>query len=160
MFDEECQDDEGGRRAMVATVGVNLSGSSPPLSDDTNFNLRCPPDEARERVERLADLGFDDLLLASGTNFAAEDVPEEALRQIIALKPPAEFVPSGPGAAPTREERPRAKDPVCMRFIDLTTMTSPTSRQVFTVEHAGQTYYLCSTGCKEAFEKDPAAYAR
>jgi alkanesulfonate monooxygenase SsuD/methylene tetrahydromethanopterin reductase-like flavin-dependent oxidoreductase (luciferase family)/YHS domain-containing protein len=155
--------DEGGKRALVATVGVNFAGTSPPLSDDTNFNLRCPYDEAKERVERLGDLGFDDLLLTAGTSFAAEDVPEEMLAQIVSLRPEpgrAGTRPLEAGLAPHREERPRAKDPVCLRFIELTTMTSPTSRQVFKVDYAGQEYYLCSSGCKEAFERNPAAYVR
>ncbi|MBZ0315234.1 MAG: YHS domain-containing protein [Anaerolineae bacterium] len=25
-------------------------------------------------------------------------------------------------------------------------------------EYQGQTYYFCSTGCKKAFDKDPAKY--
>ncbi len=153
--------DFGGERAMVATVGVNFSATSPTLTDDTNFSLRCPLDEAKERVAMLADLGFDDLLLTGGFNFAPEDLNEEKLAEILTLKPKdtgrrSSIVPeAGPGA--THE---RAQDPVCRRFIDLTTMSSPTSRQIFTHEHAGKTYYLCSDGCLEAFTKEPSAYAR
>src|SRR5919106_1327421 len=72
--------DHGGKRAMVATVGVNFGGTTPRLDDHTNFNLRCGYDEARERVERLADLGFDDLLLAAGPRFPPQDVPGDLLR--------------------------------------------------------------------------------
>jgi YHS domain-containing protein len=146
----------GGKRAMVATVGVNFNGSSPPLSDDTNFNLRCSYEEAKERVLRLAELGFDDLLLSAGTSYAPEDVPEQLLRRIVSLGP------EGPievkRASDNQTTRPRAQDPVCRRFIDLTTMTSPTSRRIFTCEHNGQTYYLCSEGCLKAFERAPASY--
>jgi len=28
-----------------------------------------------------------------------------------------------------------------------------------TAEHEGKTYYFCSKGCKETFEKDPHKYA-
>lgn len=27
-------------------------------------------------------------------------------------------------------------------------------------QHAGATYYFCSAGCKKAFDKEPAKYAR
>lgn len=27
-------------------------------------------------------------------------------------------------------------------------------------QHEGTSYYFCSTGCKRAFDKDPAKYAR
>jgi YHS domain-containing protein len=146
---------------MVATVGVNFGGTSPSLDDQTNFNLRCGYDEARERVERLADLGFDDLLLSAGTSYASEDVPEDVLREILSLRPE-----SHAGAKPEAlsaghvEERARAQDPVCRRFVDLTTMTSPTSRTIFTRDYAGATYYLCSEGCLKAFERTPQAYVR
>jgi YHS domain-containing protein len=110
-------------------------------------------------VERLAELGFDDLLLTSGTNFAPEDVPQEMLAQILTLRlrdagRRTAIIPE----APAGERHPRAQDPVCRRYIDLTTMTSPTSRQIFTKEHIGRTYYLCSQGCLDAFEREPAAY--
>jgi len=145
---------------MVATVGVNFGATSPRLTDDTNFSLRCPYDEAKERVAMLADLGFDDLLLTGGFNFAPEDMNEEKLAEIISLKPKetgrrSTIVPEDVSHA----THARAQDPVCRRFIDLETMTSPTSRQVFTHEHAGKTYYLCSEGCLEAFTKNPASYA-
>jgi alkanesulfonate monooxygenase SsuD/methylene tetrahydromethanopterin reductase-like flavin-dependent oxidoreductase (luciferase family) len=55
--------DEGGVRAIVATVGVDLRASSPPLSDDSRFTLRCSPAEAVERMQRVRELGYDDVLL-------------------------------------------------------------------------------------------------
>jgi alkanesulfonate monooxygenase SsuD/methylene tetrahydromethanopterin reductase-like flavin-dependent oxidoreductase (luciferase family)/YHS domain-containing protein len=149
--------DAGGKRAMVATVGVNFGASTPPLRDDTNFSLRCGYEEAQERVARLAALGYDDLLLTTGTDFAAEDAPEDFLRQVVSLKPATGARPGLEAAAPAAAP-PRAQDPVCRRFINLQTMTSPTSRTVFTHEHAGQTYYLCSQGCLEALQKTPEAY--
>ncbi len=44
------------------------------------------------------------------------------------------------------------KDPVCGMEVD------PKSAAGTSVYH-GQTYYFCSTGCKAAFDKDPARYA-
>jgi alkanesulfonate monooxygenase SsuD/methylene tetrahydromethanopterin reductase-like flavin-dependent oxidoreductase (luciferase family) len=52
----------GGRRAVLASVVADLDGDEPATSDH-RINLRCPPDEARHRLERLARLGFDDVVL-------------------------------------------------------------------------------------------------
>jgi YHS domain-containing protein len=150
--------DEGGKRALVATVGVNLDAASPPLTDETNFNLRCPVDEATERVARLADLGFDDLLLTNGTSSAVEDLTEERLLQILSLKPTDGSAPRSDAPSPASAPHPRAQDPVCRRYIDLVTMTSPTSSTISTVEQGGQTYYFCSESCKAAFEAGPERY--
>ena len=42
-------------------------------------------------------------------------------------------------------------DPVCGMIID-----SQDARA--TADYQGQTYYFCSSGCKNAFEKDPQRY--
>jgi xanthine dehydrogenase accessory factor len=64
---------------------------------------------------------------------------------------------AAPHAAAERPERPKqaghAIDPVCG-------MTVAASRSGHPLEHDGVTYYFCSTGCRQAFETDPAAYAR
>lgn len=44
-----------------------------------------------------------------------------------------------------------ALDPVCA-------MTVPADASSRPLEHAGVTYYFCSSGCRSAFEKDPVAY--
>src|SRR5882762_1578566 len=44
-----------------------------------------------------------------------------------------------------------AQDPVCGMSVDPTTATEK-------VEYAGATYYFCSAGCRETFEKDPGKY--
>jgi Cu+-exporting ATPase len=43
------------------------------------------------------------------------------------------------------------KDPVCGMTVD---PAKPGPRSV----HDGKTYYFCSTGCKESFERDPGKY--
>lgn len=55
--------DLGGRRAIVASCRVDLSGAREPLADDEPFNLICSPAEAAERLQWLCELGFDDVLL-------------------------------------------------------------------------------------------------
>jgi P-type Cu+ transporter len=44
-----------------------------------------------------------------------------------------------------------AKDPVCGMDVDPATAKHK-------AEHAGDTYYFCSAGCKKAFENDPARF--
>jgi Cu+-exporting ATPase len=44
-----------------------------------------------------------------------------------------------------------AKDPVCGMEIDEKTAAGKS-------EYQGQTYYFCSSGCKRAFDKEPAKY--
>ncbi len=55
--------DMGGKRAMVATIGVDLTQPEADLADDKPFHLRCGPKSAAERLQRLADLGYDDALI-------------------------------------------------------------------------------------------------
>jgi alkanesulfonate monooxygenase SsuD/methylene tetrahydromethanopterin reductase-like flavin-dependent oxidoreductase (luciferase family) len=78
---------EGGKRAIVATVPVDFSRDSPSISDDLPFTLQCGPEEALERVQRVAELGFDDILLR-GDNFTDEQVIEVA--EELRLKPRTE----------------------------------------------------------------------
>lgn len=44
------------------------------------------------------------------------------------------------------------KDPVCGMDVD-------PAEAAGTSEYQGQTYYFCSSGCKKAFDKEPAKYA-
>ncbi len=50
-----------------------------------------------------------------------------------------------------RETSMRVTDPVCKMEIDSKEATAHS-------EYQGQTYYFCSTGCKKAFDEDPAKY--
>jgi Cu+-exporting ATPase len=43
------------------------------------------------------------------------------------------------------------KDPVCGMDIDPTTAAGKS-------EYQGQTYYFCSPGCKQSFDKEPEKY--
>jgi YHS domain-containing protein len=45
------------------------------------------------------------------------------------------------------------KDPVCGMNVE-------EGKAAATVQQGGKTYYFCSTGCKLAFEKEPAKYAK
>jgi alkanesulfonate monooxygenase SsuD/methylene tetrahydromethanopterin reductase-like flavin-dependent oxidoreductase (luciferase family) len=79
--------DAGGTgRTLIATVGVNLKAESKPLKDDERWNLVCGPEEARERLARVAELGFDDVLVAR-LNYSSDDWPEDELIQLRELWP-------------------------------------------------------------------------
>jgi alkanesulfonate monooxygenase SsuD/methylene tetrahydromethanopterin reductase-like flavin-dependent oxidoreductase (luciferase family) len=99
--------DEGGKRAMVATILVDLSLAEGPLDEDSTelrgdlaslgrrygpengFTLLCGPKSASERLHRLADLGFDDALLVkrNPTNIYG-DLTEEDLHSLRSLTEP------------------------------------------------------------------------
>jgi alkanesulfonate monooxygenase SsuD/methylene tetrahydromethanopterin reductase-like flavin-dependent oxidoreductase (luciferase family) len=90
--------DMGGGRAIVATVPVDLSAESSELDEHGPFNLRCGPEEASARLHRLAELGYDDVLLyrvrssreqarAPGRSHYEADLDEENLAQIRSVFP-------------------------------------------------------------------------
>jgi alkanesulfonate monooxygenase SsuD/methylene tetrahydromethanopterin reductase-like flavin-dependent oxidoreductase (luciferase family) len=54
----------GGRRAILASVVADLDGEGS-AEPDRPVDLRCPPDEARRRLRRLAQIGFDDIVVVS-----------------------------------------------------------------------------------------------
>lgn len=58
--------------------------------------------------------------------------------------------PIGEGPEPT-EPVHVALDPVCHMEVEVATAR-------WITEHAGETHYFCSPGCKAAFEKDPSAF--
>jgi hypothetical protein len=64
----------GGTNAVLANVAVDLAGrpESAALAEITT-SLVCPPDEARRRIKRLEQLGFDEVLLVSHSS-VLEDI--------------------------------------------------------------------------------------
>ncbi|MGH3302769.1 MAG: YHS domain-containing protein, partial [Streptosporangiaceae bacterium] len=46
-----------------------------------------------------------------------------------------------------------ATDPVCGMAVEAGPDSLP-------LEHDGVTYYFCCAGCRQAFERDPAAYGK
>lgn len=82
--------DLGGTRAMVGSCSVDLSAPYERLDDDDSFSLRCPPEAARDRVQQLVELGFDDLGLQvakeGAKRWEADATPDE-LQEIRSLLP-------------------------------------------------------------------------
>jgi len=57
----------GGTNAVLANVAVDLAErpDSAEIAAATDVALVCPPDEARRRIKRMEQLGFDEVLLVS-----------------------------------------------------------------------------------------------
>ncbi len=77
----------GTGRTLVATVFVDLSAPYEPLDPEGSFNLICPPQEATERLAKLAEMGFDDVLCSLSQRGGGEWPPEADLREIRDLLP-------------------------------------------------------------------------
>jgi alkanesulfonate monooxygenase SsuD/methylene tetrahydromethanopterin reductase-like flavin-dependent oxidoreductase (luciferase family) len=76
--------DAGGKRAVLGTVSVDLRSPTGPLEDDSPFHLRCSLEAAGERLQRIVDLGYDDVLLTA-LNHTVADLPEADLVNLRAL---------------------------------------------------------------------------
>jgi xanthine dehydrogenase accessory factor len=77
------------------------------------------------------------------------EIAVAVLAELVQLRAQGGLAGAGaPGAAAQPAE---AVDPVCG-------MTVAADRSNRPLEHAGTTYYFCCPGCRDAFEKDPAAY--
>jgi xanthine dehydrogenase accessory factor len=79
-----------------------------------------------------------------------QEIAVAILAELVQLRASGELRP-GAGAAP--QQAAEAVDPVC----GMTVTAGPSGRPL---EHEGVTYYFCSSGCRQAFEKDPAAYVK
>jgi alkanesulfonate monooxygenase SsuD/methylene tetrahydromethanopterin reductase-like flavin-dependent oxidoreductase (luciferase family) len=84
--------DLGGKRAMVSTCLTDLRAESKPQTDDDSFYLQCSPEEARDRLGRLDELGFDDILLVKANHekplaLYEPDFTLEELEEIRSLLP-------------------------------------------------------------------------
>jgi hypothetical protein len=78
--------DAGGKRAMVNTIEVNLHLPNQKLQEDERFTLLCGPEEAAERLNTLAALGYDDACVTR-RDHTENDVTEDDLRMIRSLVP-------------------------------------------------------------------------
>jgi alkanesulfonate monooxygenase SsuD/methylene tetrahydromethanopterin reductase-like flavin-dependent oxidoreductase (luciferase family) len=84
--------DYGGKRAMVSSVLVDLTEPESHLADDEPFNLFCGPQSAAERLGRLAEMGYDDVLLVKRDStrrlsLYESDLSEEDLYNLRNLVP-------------------------------------------------------------------------
>lgn len=73
--------DLGGGRTVASNIPVDFSGESKSLSDEDFLDLRCGPEEAKVRLQMLADIGFDDAIVT------VTDFSEQHLKAVRALYP-------------------------------------------------------------------------
>lgn len=71
----------GGKRAIITNIKTDLTAPTQPLSDDGPYSLACSPADAKDRLARLADMGFDDAVVV------VTDPSEENLQAVRDLWP-------------------------------------------------------------------------
>ena len=73
----------GGQRAILTSIHTDVrpEGQRGPIGNPALFNLHCSPAEARDRLKRLEDAGFDDAVM-----YPPADDPDQ-LEAIRALAP-------------------------------------------------------------------------
>jgi hypothetical protein len=67
-------------------VNVDLRAPYSPLDESGRFNLQCPPEEAASRLQKLADAGYDTIVVTR-LNYSDEDWPESDLAELRGLLP-------------------------------------------------------------------------
>jgi alkanesulfonate monooxygenase SsuD/methylene tetrahydromethanopterin reductase-like flavin-dependent oxidoreductase (luciferase family) len=80
--------DMGGKRAMISSVMVDLTQPESHLADDEPFQVRCGPESAAERLGKLEDMGWDDVLLVKaqpGRSLYEADLSAEDLATLRGL---------------------------------------------------------------------------
>ena len=77
--------DAGGKRALIATVRIDLSAPRRALDANGPFELMCGAEEAADRLQQIAELGYDDVLLAKPTNQTEQDLV--AMRALLPRQP-------------------------------------------------------------------------
>ena len=68
-----------GKRAVLANIFTDIrpEGKRGPVNEHAKLTLYCSPAEARDRLKRVEDMGFDDALLV---------VPDDGLDQLEAMR--------------------------------------------------------------------------
>src|SRR5262249_30513717 len=81
------------------------------------------------------------------------EIAVSILGELVQLRAAGELGPVAPseGAAGAVEVVSDALDPVCGMTVRSDSSSHP-------VTYAGTTYYFCSVGCRDAFEREPEAY--
>lgn len=70
---------EGGGRTVASNIPVDLTAEGGPITDGDNLDLRCGPEEARARLDKLAEIGFEDAIVT------VNDFSEEHMTAVRAL---------------------------------------------------------------------------
>ncbi len=106
---------------------------------------RGVPHDALDRVRVPA--GLD---LGSTTH---QEIAVAIIAELVQLRASGALDRAAAARADTPVSAATATDPVCGMAVE----AGPGSLRL---EHDGLTYYFCSAGCRQAFERDPAAYRK
>lgn len=92
--------DMGGKRAMISSVLTDLKEPNAPLAEDEPFNLRCGPEAAAERLAKVRDMGYDDVLLVKRDHsrrmmLYEDDMTDEELATMRGLLEPEKAPAAG-----------------------------------------------------------------
>jgi Cu+-exporting ATPase len=122
------------------------------LVRDPVCGMSIDPETAAERVEYM---GTTHYFCSTGCWSKFEKDPARYTAHVAQLEPAGHQVHSRvaattPGGEMERHES--AIDPVCGMSVD------PDQAEYRSFQN-GETYYFCSAGCKETFDKDPGKYA-
>ena len=71
---------EGGKRAVLTNIQYDFDAPTTELPDDGPFHLRCDLGAARERMQRMVELGYDDAVFMLSSREPAE---LEAIRGLV-----------------------------------------------------------------------------
>lgn len=138
-FDEEALE----RALATPAVYVGLVASRRRAEAVRSYLLDQGVSE--EKLERIhAPAGLD---LGHVT---PEEIAVAVLAELVQLKASGKLLPQATEPTPTSAVH-EALDPVC----GMTVMVA-TARHLAT--HEGRTYYFCSAGCRQRFEKDPTSF--
>ena len=145
-YDEEAVEQAAAARpAYLGLVGSQRRG-------EALLGYLAERGVARDRLDRVrVPAGLD---LGRTTH---EEIAVAILAELVQLRAsgalPRHAAGSGGAGVGRAAEAAHQTDPVCG-------MTVTADRSGKSLEYGGSTYYFCSAGCRRAFEKDPAAYAK
>jgi YHS domain-containing protein len=111
---------------------------------DPVCGMSVDPATANEKAEYM---GATYYFCSAGCRSAFEKDPVRYTAQAVHAGHPE----MSHGMTGEEMEKQSAIDPVCGMSVD-------TARAEYRSFHEGGTYYFCSAGCKETFDKDPAKY--
>lgn len=112
---------------------------------------RGVPKDQLERVKVPAGLDLG--------NTTHPEIAVAILAELVQLRASGALISGGSAssgersASGARERRAQATDPVCG-------MTVPAGPDSMPLDYEGVTHYFCCAGCRQAFEKEPAAYVK
>jgi xanthine dehydrogenase accessory factor len=95
---------------------------------------------------------LDKVRVPAGLNLGRtthEEIAVAILAELVQLRASGALAPEHRA----RTQPAQATDPVCGMTVTADAAGRP-------LEHEGVTYYFCSGGCRQAFQKDPAAYVK